>query len=79
LNDSAAVLQAAIAGNGVALGRTRLVAAHLRDGRLVRPFGEAQPFAYAYYVVHRPQRASDPGIVAFREWLLEEAQLEEPA
>jgi LysR family glycine cleavage system transcriptional activator len=77
LNDSAAVLQAAVAGNGVALGRTRLVAAHLHDGRLVRPFGEALPFEYAYYVVYRPQRASDPGVAAFREWLLEEAQLDE--
>jgi LysR family glycine cleavage system transcriptional activator len=77
LNDSAAVLQAAIAGNGVALGRTRLVAAHLRDGRLLRPCGAAQPFEYAYYVVHRPQRATEAGIAAFKEWLLEEARLDD--
>jgi len=75
LNDSAAVIRAAVAGNGVALGRTSLVAAELRDGRLVRPIGEAQPFEYAYYVIHRPQRASEPGIAAFREWLLEQAKL----
>jgi LysR family glycine cleavage system transcriptional activator len=74
LNDSAAVIRAAVAGNGVALGRTSLVAAELQDGRLVRPFGDAQAFDYAYYVIHRPERASDPGVAAFREWLLEEAQ-----
>ena len=39
INDSAAVIQAAIAGNGVALGRTTLVARDLAEGRLVRPFG----------------------------------------
>lgn len=75
LNDSAAVIRAAVAGNGVALGRTSLVAAELQDGRLVRPFGEALAFEYAYYVIHRPERASDPGIAAFREWVLAEAQL----
>lgn len=72
LNDSAAVVHAAVVGNGVALGRTSLVAAELRDGRLVRPFGEAQPFEYAYYVVYRPQRAENSGVAAFRKWLLEE-------
>jgi LysR family glycine cleavage system transcriptional activator len=77
INDSAAVFQAAIAGNGVALGRTTLVARDLAEGRLVQPFGEALPYDFAYYIVHRPQNGADPAIVAFKEWLLSEAALEQ--
>jgi LysR family glycine cleavage system transcriptional activator len=73
INDSAAVFQTAMAGNGVALGRTTLVARDLAEGRLVRPFGEALKCALAYYVVYRPQDGADPAIQAFRDWLLEEA------
>jgi DNA-binding transcriptional LysR family regulator len=39
IDDSAAVIRAAIAGGGVALGRSALVAGDLAEGRLVRPFG----------------------------------------
>ncbi|WP_394777263.1 LysR substrate-binding domain-containing protein [Undibacterium sp.] len=69
INDSAAVIQAAIAGNGVALGRTSLVEKDLAAGRLVRPFGDAQPHEFAYYIVHRKGGAS-PGVAEFRDWLL---------
>jgi LysR family transcriptional regulator, glycine cleavage system transcriptional activator len=76
INDSAAVFQAAIAGNGVALGRTTLVARDLAEGRLVRPFGEALPCHLAYYVVHKEENSDKPSIVAFKEWLLGEAGLD---
>ena len=77
INDSAAVFQAAIAGNGVALGRTTLVAKDLAEGRLVRPFGEALPYDFAYYIVHKKENSAKPAIVAFKEWLLTEADLDE--
>jgi LysR family glycine cleavage system transcriptional activator len=73
INDSAAVIQAAVAGNGVALGRTSLVARDLAEGRLVRPFGDDLAYDFAYYIVHRPHVANEPGVVAFKEWLLAEA------
>ena len=38
------VIQAAVGGQGVALGRIPLIAEHLRDGRLVAPFPEALRF-----------------------------------
>jgi LysR family glycine cleavage system transcriptional activator len=76
INDSAAVFQAAIAGNGVALGRTTLVARDLAEGRLVRPFGEALPYDFAYYIVHKEENSAKPAIVAFKEWLLTEADLD---
>jgi LysR family glycine cleavage system transcriptional activator len=76
INDSAAAIQAAIAGNGVALGRTTLVARDLAERRLVRPFGEELPYDFAYYIVHKRQNGAGPAIAAFKAWLLAEAELE---
>jgi LysR family transcriptional regulator, glycine cleavage system transcriptional activator len=73
INDSAAVIQAAMAGSGVALGRTTLVATDLAEGRLVRPFGDDLAYDFAYYIVHRPQADKAPAVAAFKTWLLEEA------
>jgi LysR family glycine cleavage system transcriptional activator len=73
INDSAAAYRMAIAGQGVALGRTTLVAQDLREGRLVRPFGPVLECPLAYYLVCRPRDAEDPTIVALREWLIREA------
>jgi LysR family glycine cleavage system transcriptional activator len=73
INDSAAALQAAIAGHGVALGRSTLVERDLAEGRLVAPFEAVQSCEHAYYVIHRPERGADAGVVAIKEWLLEEA------
>jgi len=73
INDSAAALQTAMSGLGVALGRTSLVERDLAEGRLVRPFGDAQSCELAYYVVHRKETAQTPPIVAFKEWLIDEA------
>jgi len=63
-------------GNGVALGRTTLVARDLAEGRLVRPFADDLEYDFAYYIVHRPQMANEPAVVAFKEWLLAEARLD---
>jgi len=49
--DGALLLQAALAGHGVALGRKRLAAGHLRSGRLVQPFGPAVSLGQAYWLV----------------------------
>ena len=82
INDSAAAYRMAMAGHGVALGRTTLVAQDLADGRLVCPFGPTMDCSLSYYVVCRPQDADDPTIVAFRKWLLRQvlaADLSEPS
>ena len=73
INDSAAAMQAAIAGHGVALGRSTLVERDLVERRLVAPFDVVQPCEHAYYVIHRPDRAGDAGVVTLKDWLLEEA------
>lgn len=67
------MLEAAESGQGVALGRTPLVADDLARGRLVKPFDISLPADYAYYVVCPVEAAERPKIVAFREWLLAEA------
>ncbi len=71
---SSLVLQAAIDGQGVALGRSSLVSLDLEAGRLVQPFGPALPSHYACYVVSPVATAERPKIKAFRDWLLEEAE-----
>jgi len=74
INDSAAVVQAVIAGRGVALGRSSLVQDDLATGRLVRPFGESQPFEFAYFVVYKDDIVLTPAIAAFRDWMVAEAK-----
>lgn len=74
INNSAAVLQAAIEGHGVALARSVMARDDLATGRLLRLFpaiGFASPLAY--YVVYRPECSGLPRLTAFRDWLLDEA------
>lgn len=74
INNSAAVLQAAIEGRGVALARSVMAQEDIATGRLVRLFPTivfASPMAY--YVVYRAECANLPRLVAFRDWLLNEA------
>jgi LysR family transcriptional regulator, glycine cleavage system transcriptional activator len=74
INNSAAVLQAAVEGHGIALARSVMARDDLVAGRLVRLFPEIGfASALAYFVVYRPERAEWPGLVAFREWLFKEA------
>jgi LysR family transcriptional regulator, glycine cleavage system transcriptional activator len=74
INNSAAVLQAAIDGQGVALARSIMARDDLAARRLVRLFPEIE-FAstLAYYVVYRPECSTLPKLVAFRDWLVSEA------
>jgi len=74
INNSAAVLQAAIDGQGVALARSIMARDDLAAGRLVRLFPEVELVsALAYYVVYRPECATLPKLVEFRDWLVREA------
>lgn len=75
INNSAAVLQAAIEGQGLALARSVMVKDDLDAGRLIRPFpdkGLECPLTQAYYVVYRPECGALPKIQAFRDWVISE-------
>jgi LysR family glycine cleavage system transcriptional activator len=67
------VVQAAVQGEGVALGRSALVADDLANGRLVRPFALSLPAELAYYVVYPPAALKQNKVKVFRDWLMEEA------
>ncbi len=74
LTDSSMLIQAALAGQGVALARAVLAGDELAAGRLVRPFELNLPTEFAYYVVCPFDTAEQPKIAAFRQWLLAEAE-----
>jgi DNA-binding transcriptional LysR family regulator len=73
------VIQAAVGGQGVALGRIPMIAEHLRDGRLVAPFAKRYDSARGYYAIVAPAAADRTDVTAFLRWLAEEAQGERAA
>ena len=74
VTDSSMLLRAAIAGQGVALARSVLAADEIASGRLVRPFDVDVPAEYAYYLAYPEKSADQSNVMAFREWILEEAR-----
>jgi LysR family glycine cleavage system transcriptional activator len=73
-SDSSMVIEAAAAGQGVALGHRWLAAADLEGGRVVMPFGPVVPSRFAYYLVSPLAVAEHRRVRLFRAWLLEEAE-----
>jgi LysR family glycine cleavage system transcriptional activator len=73
-SDSSMVVEAAAAGQGVALGHRWLAAADLESGRIVVPFGPVIPSRFAYYVVSPPALAERRRVRLFRDWLSEEVE-----
>jgi LysR family transcriptional regulator, glycine cleavage system transcriptional activator len=69
--DASLVLDAAVGGQGVALGDDVLVGKDLTSGRLVCPLPFRVTFG-AYWLVWPEGRSLTPAAAAFREWLLEE-------
>jgi len=70
---SAMVLQAAIHGQGVALGHSVLTQPEIDAGRLVCPFEQVLRGHNGYYLVCQEAQASLGKIAAFRGWMLEMA------
>ncbi len=68
-------IDAAIRGEGVALGRSVLVAEDLREGRLVALFPSARlEVEWGYDLVYRIGNEHHPKVRAFRNWLAEEVR-----
>lgn len=72
------VIEAAIAGQGVALARSNLVSDDLAAGRLVHPFGDPKKVQHSYYFVCPPHQLPSRRIQLFLTWLKEEAAQEAP-
>lgn len=67
------LVAAAIAGQGVALGRLPLLRDAIRDGRLVTPFRRAAVSPRGYYLAESRRARGDPTAQAFVAWLRDEA------
>jgi DNA-binding transcriptional LysR family regulator len=67
------VIQAAVGGQGVALGRIPLIAEYLRDGRLLAPFAKRYDSPRGYYAVIAPHATDRVDVAGFVSWLKEEA------
>ena len=72
------IIPAAIAGHGVALGRSPLVREAIASGELVAPFKRSADPARAYYAVVSKNSAGRPEVADFVAWLKEEARKEPP-
>ena len=68
------MIQAAISGQGIALGRQPLVNDLLASGALVAPFRKALVGSRAYFVVESEHAAAKPHVRRFAAWLVEEAK-----
>jgi DNA-binding transcriptional LysR family regulator len=68
------MIQAAISGQGVALGRQPLVNDLLQSGALVTPFRKAVVGSRAYFIIESEHGAAKPHVRQFATWLMEEAK-----
>jgi len=70
IDDTNVLMQAAVDGQGVALGSTTFVDELLESGRLVKPFDLTLKNDSAYHVVCPKSHLEKPAVKAFRDWLL---------
>jgi LysR family transcriptional regulator, glycine cleavage system transcriptional activator len=77
LNFTYQQVQAALAGQGVALARVALVFEALQRGELVEPFGSDGRMSspYLYWLVVAPDSRARPEVVQFCDWVLQQASL----
>lgn len=75
-SDAMLAIEAALAGQGVALAARPMVAPSLAAGTLVAPFPVAIRSPYTYWLVARADVARRPAAVAFRQWVVAQAALD---
>ncbi len=66
-------MDAALQGSGIILGRRAMASRDIELGRLVAPFDLHLPFEGGMYSVTTEEKATNPDVAAFRDWLREEA------
>ena len=71
IDDTNVLIQAALNGQGIALGSTLFVQEYLDAGRLVRPFETELKSEEAYYIVCPRGHLQRPAVREFRDWLLQ--------
>lgn len=75
------LMQAAIEGQGIALGRSRFVDKWVRQGKLVLPFGKrymcSPADSRAYFLVPSSRSATRAAVAKFAHWLQQQALAED--
>ena len=67
------VIQAALSGRGMALGRSALVVDEILAGNLVIPLNHAFPSGFGHYLITAKSRPGKPNVEAFRRWIKQQA------
>lgn len=73
--EASLALQAAAAGQGIALANDALAMSDFEEGRLIRLFELEVPDDDAYWLVYPARSVPKPKVQAFRNWIREEAGL----
>jgi LysR family transcriptional regulator, glycine cleavage system transcriptional activator len=68
------MIQAAISGHGLALGRQPLVNDLIQSGMLAAPFKQTIGGSRSYFIIESPLAAGKPHVRQFTEWLIEEVR-----
>ena len=77
-NDYSVVLQAALEGQGVALGWRHIVAPLLAQGLLARPLAQSVTTDQPMYIVASKSGVLRPDAMHLRDWLIAEARSSQP-
>ncbi len=72
-NQTSLAIDAAVAGQGIALATDPLVERDIAAGRLCKPFDFAFPLSMGFYLVYPAERRDDDAIVVMREWMTAQA------
>lgn len=75
-NRTELAIATALNGQGIALGKYRLLTAELRSGQLVAPFDICVQAKQSYYAVCHPDRLQHPSIKGLMVWLQQQAEME---
>jgi LysR family glycine cleavage system transcriptional activator len=71
--DANSLMEAAVAGQGIALECLSVTRSDILAGKLVRLSEHSLRVSYCHYAVHPISSESTPALLAFRDWLVEEA------
>ncbi|TCW83123.1 LysR family transcriptional regulator [Burkholderia sp. SRS-46] len=72
-NQTSLAIDAAVAGQGIALATDPLVERDIAAGRLSKPFDFAFPLSVGFYLVYPGERRDDDDLAVMRDWLIEQA------
>jgi LysR family glycine cleavage system transcriptional activator len=72
-NQGEMIIEAALEGQGIALVSSVMTAGEIESGRLVQPFETRLPVRLKFHLVTSAQKARNPKVAEFRQWILEES------